>query len=326
MVYAADILSESFEKTKNLFFPIRPGYWIRMGFISLFGSSFGGGSGGNSGYNSSGRDLPSGLNFTEAISQFNTGALDFLSKYGTIVAIVFIMFYAISIFFTYINSVFRFMFIEGIVKKDVRIIKSFKDNKSNGLSLFFLRFIFGLISLAIFLLVFSPMIIAFFSNTLVTFNFWLLIPMFLLLLLFALIVGIFWFLVYDFVVPIMYLKQLAFSPAWHYFIKIARNNKLEIFLYWLIRIGLAIASAVISLIVILPMLLVLGILVLIGVLIYFTMNALFGATAALIITVILGSFLFIFWIFAMVVVFVPIPAFFRMYSIEIVKKLDSVKK
>jgi len=326
MVYAADILSGSFEKTKNLFFPIRPGYWIRMGFISIFGSNFGGGGSSNSRYNSSSGDFPSAMNITETISQFNTQALDFFSKYGTIVAIVLMVFYLISLFFTYISSVFKFMFIEGLVKKDIRIIESFKVNKSKGLSLFFYRLIFGLITLALFSLIFLPILLAFFSNELVNFNLWLLIPMFLLILLFSLIVGIFWFLVYDFVVPIMYLKKQAFSRSWHHFIKIARKNKLEIFLYLLIKIGFSIASAFISLLLMLPMLLILGILVLIVVLIYFSTNALLGATVALILTIILGSFLFIFWIFLLVVVFVPIPAFFRMYSIEMVKKLDSVKK
>ena len=57
MAYAIDILNNTFNKTKEQFFPIKIKYWLRMGFISMFGGRSRGGGSGNSGYNTSGKDF-----------------------------------------------------------------------------------------------------------------------------------------------------------------------------------------------------------------------------------------------------------------------------
>ena len=196
MAYAVDIINESFKKTKELFFPIRTKYWLRMGFISLFGNRSGGGSAGNS-FRSSSSDnnLFKGLSFKEAVQKINSESLNFLSQYGVLVAIGFFLLYFVALIFTYINSVFTFMFIDGLLKKDIRIRKSFKENNSKGISLFFLRFIVGLICLAVFIVITLPLSVAFFTNTLSSFNLWWLLFMIPAFILYLFVLGIFWFLV-----------------------------------------------------------------------------------------------------------------------------------
>ena len=327
MAYAIDILNDTFNKTKEQFFPIKVKYWLRMGFISMFGGRrTSSSSGGNSGYNSSGKDFP-GMNFSEIVTKVNTEGLNYFSQYGLITGIGIFVLYLISLFFTYINSVFMFMFMEGLFNKDIRIKKSFKDNNKLGVSLFSFRFILGIISLIVTLLIFSPLLQAFVSNTLVNFNYWLLIPMFITWILFLIVIGILMFLVYDFVVPIMYLKKFAFSPAWKHFLQIASKKKLEIFLYWLIKIGLSLASVIVSFLIVIPLLFVILLLaipfVLLGLGIYFLFNFIAGELGAIISVSVFGVMCFFLFIYLFSVVFVPIPAFFRMYSIEMVKKLDS---
>jgi hypothetical protein len=324
MAIAADILNETFQKTKQQFFPIKAKYWLRMGIVSLFtgrgSSSYNGSSG------SSGRDYPN-MNFNEVISKFNTEALAFLSQYGFIVGLGFVFLYAISLFFSYIASVLNFVWIEGVLDKNFKILNSFKKNNKIGVSFFFLKFILGLIGLILMLLIFSPLILSFFNNNLVNFNWWLLIPMFLALIFVGFIMGIFWFLVYDFVLPVMYMKQWPFLPAWKYFVKIGRKKKMEIFLYWLIKLGLGMAVAFASLLIlILPLILVMALVIGVGVALYLLMNSIAGMTTAIIVTGIIMFFIMIFLSLLLAVVFVPIPAFFTRYSIEMDKKLESAHK
>jgi hypothetical protein len=131
MVYAVEIINNVFDRTKKLFFPIRIRYWLRMGFISMF--SLNNGSG-NSNSSSRGDELSKffGNSFRESMTEFNSSALNWLSQYGFITSIIFFILFLISLVFSFIGSVFTFIFIEGIIKKDVKIIKGFKNNTKLG--------------------------------------------------------------------------------------------------------------------------------------------------------------------------------------------------
>lgn len=329
MAYATEILNDSINKTKELFFPVRKGYWLRMGFVSLFSAN--GGSGGSSGSSGGNRDSDfSKINWKQVISTFNSEALKFLNQYGAIIGAGFFVLYLISLFFTYISSVFSFVFIDGVVKKDLKIRKSFAENKYLGSQIFFLRLVIGIIGMIVFVLLFLPLFKAFFSNTLADFNFWLIIPMLVALVIYSLVVGFFLFFVYDFVVPIMYLKKFAFSSAWKHFIDIAKNKKMEIFIYWLLKVGLSIASGIIILLCVLvlliPLILVFVLLALIGVLIYFGLKYAGLEIVGIALGILLGAAILLFLVYAMAVLFVPISAFFTLYSVEMVKKLESKNK
>jgi hypothetical protein len=324
MAYAGDIINESFNRTKALFFPIRTKYWFKMGFVNLMAGSSQGGS--YNGSNSSGKGLPTDITLKQVIAELNTKALAFLSQYGYIVGIAIILLYFIGLLFSYISSIFTFVFIDGIMKKEIVIGKSFSECKKQGASLFKLRFVVGLISLAITAAIFYPVVAAFFANTLAEFNFWLLIPMFLSIIVFSIPLGVFFFLVEDFAVPIMYTKKCSVGDAWNEFKKIASGKKGEIFLYWLIKIGLGIVAGLGSFIVVLIIMLPAIALALLGVLLYFGINALAGEIVALIIIALLAIILVSALSYLIAVVLVPVSVFFRIYSIEMVKKLQEGKK
>lgn len=325
MAYAADIIKDSLERTKELFFPIRLGYWFRMGFIGMFSTFSRGGSTGNS--SSFNRNDYKGMNFKDAIANFNSEALQFLTQYGSIVGIVSFFMFLFGLLFSYINSVFIFMFLDGVLSKDIRIRKGFKNNKKMGVSLFSLRFIVGIFSFIFSLIIFSPLAYSFFTNNLSTFNYWLLIPMFLVIILVSIILGFFWFFVMDFIVPIMYMKKLAFFEAWNIFKKIVIKNKMEIFMYWLIKLGLQMAIGLISLFLLIPIFLILAIVaipfVLVGIGLYFGLKIL-GEIPTIVVLVGYALTVFFLLIYLMVVIFVPISAFFRIYSVEMLKKLEKI--
>jgi hypothetical protein len=323
MAYAGDIIKESFNRTKSLFFPIRKKYWLKMGFISIMaGNSQGGNYNGNGLNDSNKSGFPSGMTLQQFIADLNTKALAFLSQYGYIKGIAFIVLYFIGLIFSYLSSMFTFVFIDGIVKKDIVIGKSFSEWKKQGISLFLFRLVVGLVSLFVTLAIFSPVIVAFFQNKLAYFNFWLLIPIILGITVYSTIVGIFMFLADDFAVPIMYMKKLSFTKAWAEFRKIASGKKGEIFLYWLIKIGLGIVAGIGSFVVVLILLIPLIAISLLGVLLYFGLKAIAGMVAAVIIIALLAVILLTVFIYFVTVVLVPVAVFFRIYSIEMVKKLQ----
>jgi hypothetical protein len=325
MAYAADIISNSFEKTKQLFFPIRKDYWFKMGLVSLFGgsnSSSGSGNFGSSNSNSDANNAFKGMTIQEILARVNHVGLEVMSKYGTIIGILFAVLFFVCQIFSYIGSIMTFVFLDGIVKKEIKIRKSMSETKTQAISLFLFRLVVGLISLAGFILCTFPIISAFFNNTLAEFNFWLLIPIGLGLIIFYTVFGIFLFLVNDFVVPFMYLKKYTFNQGWEYFLKLSSGKKGEIFMYWLIKLGLSIAGGIMMIFVLIPILLVFLLLVLLGVGIYLLTNAFAGSVTALIITIIYGVIVFILFLIAVSVITVPIPSFFTVYSLEMIKKLE----
>ncbi|MEM2131512.1 MAG: hypothetical protein QXR96_03240, partial [Candidatus Woesearchaeota archaeon] len=233
MVYATEILNKTFDRTKELLFPIRKQYWLKMAFVSIFIGNSGFNNFGSFNLNSSDKskisDAFKGMTFKQIISKINTSALTFLAHYGLFVGIFIFFLYLIGLLFSYFNSVFTFVFFDGIVKKEISIKKSISETKNQANSFFLFRFIFGLISLLLLLIIFSPILIAFFNNKLSEIKLLTLIFVITAFIIYSIIIGIFLFLVYNFIVPIMYLKKYNFKQAIDYFKTISKSMKFEIF-------------------------------------------------------------------------------------------------
>ncbi len=321
MAYAIDILNSAFDKTKKKFFPVKPKFWMRMGFVSLLGSTWGGGFNGSQS-SSWKEEMPADMTFSQFISEANTKALDFLSKNSLIVALGLSVVTILSLILSYINSVFMFVFMDGLLSKDFSVRKSFASSREKGVSLFWARFVIGLVFFGVLMVLFFPLISAFFKNELVSFNPVYLIPIVTFFIVIAVIMGIFWFLVYDFVVPIMYIKKYSFVRAWDYFKKIAGKKKFEIFFYWLVKIGLSIAASIVYVILVVILALIFLVFILIAGLLVFLLRLSSPNLVTIAILVACIFFIILFFVFFTAVITVPIPGFFRMYSIEMVKKLE----
>lgn len=333
MAYAINLLNNAFTRTKEILFPIRKKYWLKMAFISLFISkksympylsyqnSFNNQS--ESFYNNS---------FKESIVQINNESIKFLSQYGYIIVILFFIFYLISLFFKYLNSMFTFVFLDGIVKKEIQIKKAINETKTQTLSLFFFRILLDIINFIIISIILSPLIISFFNRTLSEFKLINLIILILIFIFYSILIGIFYFLLDNFIIPLMYLKKFTLREAFNYFRKIAKNQKFEIFIYYFVLIGLGFVINFITLIILIPIIILLALFVLIGVLLYFLLkfNLILTAVFFLIYTFI--CLLFIVYFFSLL--YLPITTFFYVYKLEMnmvlennyLKKIEPLKK
>jgi len=320
MVIAIDILSDTFHKTKKLFFPVKAGYWLRMGFASLLNqSSYSGGSFNFNG--SGGTDFPSSMSIKEQISVFNSKALSFLSQYGFLVGLLFILLASFSVIFTYITSIFTFVFIDGLMQKKFLIKKSYVKNHMQGISLFWTRILLGVLMLICLIINLLPLLISFFSGTLASFNLFYLIPMIILFVIVMIFFSIIFFFISNFIVPLMYLKKTNLRNATSIFYRLLHKNILEILLYWLVKIGLAVTSFLIIIPIFILYFLFALIFILFGVGLFFLGNIV-GTTLAIFLTILYGLPVGLLLFYGFVVLTVPIPSFFRMYSIKMVQGIE----
>ncbi|MFH0875099.1 MAG: hypothetical protein V1859_04115 [archaeon] len=324
MTYAIKIIEPAFQKTKESLFPVDKKYWLRMGLVSLASAGNYAGNGGNPMGDGSSLPDTGNLSFREIVAKFNIEALQFLKIYGWIIGVLFAILYIFSLVVSYINSVLYFVFIEGVIQKKIEVRKSFSANRAIGTSLFLFRTIFGLISLAAYIICLYPVIDAFLNNRLAYFNLWLLIPMIIGIVIFSVFFGIISFIVEDFLIVIMYLKKLPIGASFTYFKRIASGKTLEIFLYWLMKIPLGIFGAIISGIIMLflaiPYVVLCIFFVLIGIVIYLISKALL--IPLIVIGLLLFTAIIMLFIYNLSVFLLPIRFFSQNYAILMVEELD----
>ncbi|MEK7448896.1 MAG: hypothetical protein AAB019_05360 [Planctomycetota bacterium] len=152
----------------------------------------------------------------------------------------------------YLGSRFSFVFLAGIIKNDLQIKMSYQENRSSGWSYFLWRVVFmPTVLLIILLLTGVPLLFLIKSAINNGFSAGVIIgliisSLFLVILMIILtVVSVF---TNDFVLPIMYLFKLKILNAWRIFLTLLKNNKIEFFIYLLLKIGLGFAAAIIFII------------------------------------------------------------------------------
>ena len=164
-----------------------------------------------------------------------------------IVGIAVILLIAIIwIILLYFGSRFTFVFLDGVIKNDIRIKQPYKENKTLGWSYFLWRIIFTLTALlAILLIIGIPTTFLILAGVGKGFSLGIILGLvgaglvFIGLAIILAIIGVF---TDDFVVPIMYLLKIRILQSWKIFWSILRTNKLQFFLYILLKMGLSLAS------------------------------------------------------------------------------------
>ncbi len=237
---------------------------------------------------------------------------------------------AVFLIMLYVNSVFRFIFMESVITTEMRIRKSWHRNKAEGLSYMWWRIGFGLASLLLIaLLVGGPVAIlvifilgpakgggfAAVGGAIVLG----LVAIFFALIC-ALVIGLINAITRDFVLPLMYLRRIGSVAGWRAFWPILCGNKLGFLIYFLLKFVMAIAAWIASLFgVVIALLVALIPLALIG-LIGWGIVLLLGITAwnwwylavlvpvGLVIVILLG-----YW---MTCVLLPIPVWFQSYALK----------
>jgi hypothetical protein len=228
-----------------LFRPFKLVKWLKFGLVAFL-MALGTGQGANFNFN-----MPSGENkmlaelnpFFNQASQWVMSNLTLVIIIGSLIALLIIIIWTVFIYF---GSRFTFVFLDGVIKKDVSIKPAYKENRISGWSFFLWRIIFSpSVLLGILLIIDIPTTLLVFAGLDTGFSLWIILGFvalglaFIGLLVFLAILGV---LTVDFVIPIMYLRRIKILAAWKIFLMILRNNKVQFLLYLLLKIGLVLGA------------------------------------------------------------------------------------
>jgi hypothetical protein len=306
-------------KVKGLLFDkFSAKYWMKLGFVSMFSTSsnFGGG---NNSYRmpSGGENSAGGItgNAVNSLGGLQKGVLGLLLGIGLIIGLI----------FTYIRSVFTFVFIDALVNREFTIGGSWRKNRKQGRSYFWFLILAGLVSLVVMGLIFLPVILqmaelgltAYFEQFTGFEIFKALLPQIILTVIWMLLFGIFMTLVRDFALPEMYRKNLGVMEGIRFAFKNIGKQKTEVLVYLIAKLLFSMVVGIFSLIV----LLVVGVVVLIVSLIVFV--PLFWVSTIAGVVLLVPTIVFL--IYLMFVITLPFSAFMKYYSLFGYEKLFGVK-
>lgn len=239
---------------------------------------------------------------------------------------------AIVVLFTWIGARFKFIWFNAIVNNDASIKEPFSQYKTEGGSLFRFLLILLLMVLGFFGLLalwayFSGVSAGVFVNG-ATPSFGEAFKTFALPVL-AFVIGFIFLIILNvcidhFVVTIMAMEHCLFKSAWGRFINIARENRRDFLLYFLVLIGLRIVAGIITFLIALVCLLVILIVgaLLLGVP-YLLIGLLLKAKLLYIIfAIIVGVPLLAAVILLFMGIGLPFSVFFRNFSLYFLSSLD----
>lgn len=317
---AFDLVSPAIERTQKRLFPFAFLEWLKLFIISLLAKTRG--SGGN-GFSSSnkGTGRKSG-----SFSEFTNNARESILENWIWGTMIFSLIFLIGTIWSYISSVFSFIFIDSVVEKKAHF--TFKKNSSKGASLFLFRFTVTIISLAIFAALISPYIYNFMNANPIIQNLGIGYVIFSILFAIAYLLAL-WVLflfVYDFAVPYMYIKG---TTAWFSLKQVwsqIRTNKVETLVYWIARLIADIVITIIAMLIIILLLITFallgGIIFLIGYLIYSISGAL---VLFVILGIIIGFLLICTFILTIIIILLPLSIFKKYFELMNFEKLMKLK-
>ncbi|MEA3329661.1 MAG: hypothetical protein U9Q06_02865 [Nanoarchaeota archaeon] len=332
---AFSLIEPAIKKTEGLLFgdAFSLKYWMKLGFVSMFsmnriGGGFKSGGGGRN------FTLPSTKN--ERVSNITGNAVSkFSGTTAGIVGLIAVIGLMIGLIFNYITSMFTFVFIDALFKKQYSIRQSWGESRSKGCSLFFFRIIIAIITFGGILLIFSPLIIQiasvgignYFENFNLLFFIGQVLLYLLLLVVWVFLISIFLTFVYDFSLVDVYTNSIGFTSAIRRTFHNLRDQKLEGLVYWLAKlvIGIVTGMAVLLLgIIYLVLLLFVG--GLLGLIILLPVYLISKSILAIIaLSIILGIpfLLLAFYLFNVLVL--PLSVFVRYFAILGYEKLYGKK-
>ena len=230
-----------------LFKPFKLVKWLKFGLVAFL-MLLGTGQGANFNFNLPGdsgdRAIVAESNpFFNQASQWVLANLTLVIIIGALIALLIIIIWTVFIYF---GSRFTFVFLDGVVKKDVHIKQAYKENRILSWSFFLWRIIFSpSVLLGILLIIGIPTVLLVFAGLDKGFSLWIImafVALGLVLIALLVILAIIGVLTVDFVMPIMYLRRIRILEAWKIFLQILRNNKIQFLIYLLLKAGLVLGA------------------------------------------------------------------------------------
>ena len=240
--------------------------------------------------------------------------------------------------FIWLDSRFTFIFLQDVCANDASIKLPFTQNKKIGNSLFSFNAVFFFLCMLITIILlyyFAKAIIAImgpaaFESILATGMFMKVflpcVPYFLFFLLLLLLAGIVYFVINDFVILVMFKEKINVLKAFSVALGIIKNNKANICVYCLIKIGLSICAGIIywiiyfiaTVAIVFPAIMVVSL----SAFFYKTMPLAYQPVFILICVIIAIPILLFFW-YCFLCLSLPFAVFFRTFSIKFFGKLNS---
>lgn len=252
--------------TQVLFRPFMLRLWLGLGFASLLTGSGGGSF--NFGVPSGGGRGPS----SSPIPGTTPAEIGlWVASHMWLTVLVVVAFFAVGIVFTWLSAIFKFVYLEQVVKVSGAVKEPFARLKRLGASYFLWLLAFGGVMLVLLgVLIGLPLLGVFVWTKNASFAAEVLVVawsaiVFIALTIVASVIDIF---ARDFVIPAMYIRGIRVLEGWRVIIPILKANAGPSFVYLLLLIVIGFASAVAAsfgaLVVVLLFLLPIGILVGIG--------------------------------------------------------------
>ena len=308
---AFNLVGGCVEDTKRLLFkPFKLGFWLKLALVVFL--------------------IGGGMNSVSNNRFYEFDEADFGGGNLLLIIGLFIVVFAIILFFSYIGSVALFVFYDSVLTGKVEFFDGFHEHLGKGLRLFLFNILVGAIATILFILIFLPPIGLFLVASGTTVLLGLLVyaligfPLFIVWIVFFSIVSTF---TKDFVVPLMIKKKRGVLASWETLITIIKKNMGQFIIYVISRIMLGIVTGIISLIILaVVMLFILLVAFILGFgfatilspsLPDFTESALviiLGILALLAFIILLGYFL--------TLITLPFPVFFRLYSLLFLEKVS----
>jgi hypothetical protein len=324
-----EAITPAMERAKRqLFMPFRFRHWARLAIVVMSTGEFAGGGGG-SGWSGLNYRLPSGSSGGRHLSAFfpvpdrlGTTITDYWPWFIAGV----IMLFLLALAFVYVASVFRFVLFDSVVNDRCELVAGWRRWQPQGASYFLWTLGFGFASmLVMFILIGGPILMAWragiFSSPgdhiffLITWGL-LLILIGLFLICFSAVATVF---AKDFVVPVMALENRGVLDGWRRVLPMLGQEKGAFTIYVLMKIGLAMGSAVlfgiVNFFVIIGMFIPLGLVALIVVLGGAAMG-LTWTTFTICMAVLVGGVFVMVLIYVLSFVSAPAMVFFQSYSLH----------
>lgn len=323
---AIDCISPAFAQTKKqLFVPFRFTRWLRLAVVCMLTGEFAGGGGGGGGnFNFPVNHGKTGKNLMAFPHADWSKILPWLPWIVAGIVLIFLLLFT----FIYVASVYRFVLFDSVLHDRCELKGSWKRWESCGRSYFYWSFVlFAISSLAMCLIIGVPLLVAWRVGLFHRPGEHLLafilggVAIFFTFMAFAAIGAIVGLFAKDFCVPIMAMEDVGVVAAWRKLLPMIGTEKMAFTGYVLMKIVLAIGSAIIvgmaTFIILIVLLIPLGIA---GVIAFFAGKAM-GLTfsvAVICILVVLGGALFIVFFYLLALLSTPSMVFFQSYVLHFI--------
>lgn len=322
--YVLDALDRAVERTRKcLFEPFDFWKWMRLAVIVLLLGGLGSSGGNTSNYSYGESDMGPFADIPAGVAGPLQGIYNMFSANAfEIIAGLILLFIVLVLLFSYISSVMEFVFVESLVKNDVRFWEYSRRYLGKGFGLFLFRLLIGLLMLAIIAAIVLLFLYPFMVDSADMSNIpdSSIIAFVMLLLAVILVLVLIGGLVNSFVglsIPVALYTNNNIFRAFSLVLRRFRQDAGQIVLYWIGRIILSIAAAIVvgilALIVIVAALLIA--LVVDGLIYLLITSLLPGSMLVWLVLAPLILVQFILFIFALAFVSVPAQVFLRYHLI-----------